>query len=70
MLDPAFACAGDPDRVVVEITNDFPNLRRCWRKNRAATGLGHRAIRANRLASRLGDPDGLDAANPPDPGSG
>jgi hypothetical protein len=30
--DPAFASAADPDRIVVEIANDFPDIGAgCWR---------------------------------------
>src|SRR5271165_445448 len=43
-LDPAFPRASDPDRVVVEIANDFTDLGRRLLKDRAVIGLGHRAI--------------------------
>ena len=41
---PAFAGAADPDGVVVEITNDFPGIRRRSLDRGAVIGPGHRDL--------------------------
>jgi len=35
VLDPAFAGAADPNRIIVEISDDFPDVRRRLRKDGA-----------------------------------
>jgi len=70
VLDPAFAGAADPGRVVVEIANDFPDVRGPLLENGAAIGLGHRAVFVNTLLSRtlLGpNPPGLRSNDPGNP---
>ena len=44
IFDPAFAGAVDPDGVVVEITNDFPGIRRRSLDRGAVIGPGHRDL--------------------------
>jgi hypothetical protein len=43
VLDPAFAGAGDPDRLVIEIANDFPNILSRLLEHRAVIGPRHRS---------------------------
>jgi hypothetical protein len=40
-LDPAFAGAVDPDRIVVEISNRIPDIAGGLREHSAVIGLGH-----------------------------
>jgi len=65
VLDPAFAGTANPDRVVVEIANDFPDVRGRLLENGAAIGLGHRAVSVNSLLSRRDDPDAPNGADRP-----
>jgi hypothetical protein len=41
VLDPAFAGAVDPDRIVVEIPNRIPDIVGGLREHRTVIGLGH-----------------------------
>jgi hypothetical protein len=41
VLDPAFAGAADPDRIIVEIADDFPDIRRRLLKDGAVKGSCH-----------------------------
>ena len=40
-LDPALACTPDPNWIVIEIANDFPNVVSRAFKYGAVIGLGH-----------------------------